>query len=67
MRTPGGLEFTVILFYLILIIITLMALRWLFAIGRRLKQNESTINLLKLIAKKQGATDDEIHNAIQQS
>lgn len=64
MHSPGSLEVSVMLFYLITLIIILMICRWIFAIDKRVKQNDSIINLLKLLAKKQGATDDEIHNSI---
>ena len=45
------------------IILIYFFFRWIFEIDIRVKQNESIINLLKLIAKKKGATDDEIKNA----
>lgn len=38
--------------------------RWIFDVEKRTDQNQSIINLLKLIARKQGATDEEIHSAI---
>jgi hypothetical protein len=34
--------------------------RWIFGIDKRIAQNKAIINLLSLIAKKQGATDEEI-------
>jgi hypothetical protein len=37
--------------------------RWVFGIEKRIKQNDAIIDLLKLIAKKQGINDDDIHNA----
>lgn len=35
--------------------------RWVFGIEKRVKQNEAIINLLSLMAKKQGISDDDIH------
>ena len=64
------LDATAVLVYIIIFIfgllITYFFFRWLFAVDKRVNQNDSIINLLKLIAKKHGATDDEIHNASTQ-
>ena len=37
--------------------------RWVFGIEKWIKQNDTMIDLLKMIAKKQGVSDDDIHNA----
>ena len=37
--------------------------RWVYGIEKRNKQTNTMIDLLKLIAKKQGISDDDIHNA----
>ena len=59
---------TLLLIYLVGIIILLVAIffaaRWVFGIDERKKQNISIINLLTLIAKKHGATNDEIHSCV---
>lgn len=46
------------------IAITYFFLRWAFSVDKRIEQNKSIINLLTLIAKKQGATDEETHSCI---
>lgn len=38
--------------------------RWIFGIDKRVHQNNTIINLLIILAKKQGATNEEIHGAI---
>lgn len=64
MLSPGSFAIFVMLAYVLLAIIILIICRWVFAIDKRVKQNQSMINLLTLLAKKQGATDDEIQSSI---
>lgn len=45
------------------LLIAYFLFRWVFAIDKRIKQNESIINLLTILAKKQGATNDDIKRA----
>jgi type II secretory pathway pseudopilin PulG len=45
------------------LLIAYFLFRWMFAIDKRIKQNESIINLLTILAKKQGATNDDIKRA----
>jgi hypothetical protein len=45
------------------LLIAYFVFRWMFAIDKRIKQNESIINLLTILAKKQGATNDDIKRA----
>ena len=40
------------------------AIRWILSIDIVLKQNESIVNVLMLLAKKTGATDEEINSVI---
>ena len=42
------------------ILITYGLCRWIFAIDKRTRQNEIMINLLTLLANKNGATEDDI-------
>lgn len=46
------------------LLITYFFFRWIFAITERVRQNQIIINLLVLTAKKQGATDEQIHSAV---
>jgi len=49
--------------FLFSLLISYYLCRWIFDIDKRVKQNESIINLLSLLAKKHGANNDEIHMA----
>jgi len=64
---PGSFESVAILIFCIEFIIALVIayffFRWVFSIKERVRQNDITINLLKLIAKKQGVADEEILRA----
>ncbi len=51
---------------LISLLIIYFFFRWVFAVDKRVKQNDTIINLLRLLAKKSGANDDEIHRCIKQ-
>lgn len=63
------MEDSALLYYVIGIIISIAVMfflfRWIFSVEKRIKQNASIINLLALIAKKQGATKEEINNAVK--
>lgn len=50
---------------IIITVVSYFLFRWIFSVEKRLKQNTTIINLLILIARKHGATNDEIHNSIQ--
>jgi hypothetical protein len=60
-------EAVIVAAYIIGFIIAMMIIyyffRWLFAVDKRVKQNSDIIDLLKLIAKTNGAPEDEIKNA----
>lgn len=60
--------FYIVLFYLLGILITAVILyfllRWIFSVNKQLNQNSTIINLLILMAKKQGATDEEIREIL---
>ena len=45
------------------LVITYFFFRWVFSINKILKQNQSIINLLTILAKKSGANNEEIHSA----
>ncbi len=46
------------------LVILLYLIRWIFAIDKRVKQNEQIINLLKLLSEKAEISKDEIKKAI---
>jgi len=50
--------------YVMLFLISILLMRAIFSIPTIVRQLKSQTNLLMLIAKKQGATEDEVHNAI---
>ena len=49
---------------MIWIIISYFLFRWLLATKLRVKRNDNITDLLKLIAKKQGISDEEVNNII---
>jgi uncharacterized membrane protein YdjX (TVP38/TMEM64 family) len=64
MEDPNSQFLTYLIAAIIGLAITFLLCRWIFGIDKRIKQNKSIINLLALLAKKQGATNDEIHICI---
>jgi hypothetical protein len=64
-------EGTMLVGYLIVIVlgflISLYLLRWIFEVDKNVKQNRQIIDLLTLIARKHGVTEDELHGAIFKS
>lgn len=61
------MELTNLIIYIISgifsIIIMYFLFRFIFSVDKKIKQNEEIIGLLKLIAKKQGASKEEIEDA----
>lgn len=58
---PGLTEYA--FFSIIGLVATFFLLRWVFLIEKRMKQNEQSIGLLKLIADKLGVPKEDIDNA----
>jgi hypothetical protein len=50
--------------YVISVLTSILLMRAIFSIPSIVRQLKSQTNLLMLIAKKQGATENEVHNAI---
>jgi hypothetical protein len=48
-------------------LISFYLLRWIFEVDKNVKQNRQIIDLLTLIARKHGVTEDELHGAIFKS
>ena len=57
----------IILASIVGIIITYFIFRWIFSVDKMIFQNKSIINLLMLIARQQGVTEDEIFKATRSS
>jgi hypothetical protein len=57
--TPSLLIYLTMTLFILLTIYFIF--RWIFSIDKQLNQNETIINLLRLLAKGQGFNDDEIY------
>lgn len=56
----GASLFVYIVGAIVGLILTYILVRWIFAIDKQVSQNQTIINLLIEIAKKQGVSEDEI-------
>jgi hypothetical protein len=61
--TPSLLIYLTMTLFILLTIYFIF--RWIFSIDKQLNQNETIINLLRLLAKGQGFNDDEIYRQIK--
>jgi hypothetical protein len=61
--TPSLLIYPTMTLFILLTIYFIF--RWIFSIDKQLNQNETIINLLRLLAKGQGFNDDEIYRQIK--